>query len=134
MADLHWFTLSAMWSEMTMKVGQTLYMIGADPDGTPTVETWIVRTIRGGKITAIWKLSHTWGKRSRKHGDFGWLDPIPAWCRKTWRADQPMPVWFQLFTTKRQAIRDAIKDHDPDDFDTLEQADRFITKLQRMRP
>lgn len=122
-----------------MKVGQTLYMIGAETDGTPTVETWIIRTIRGGKITAIWKLSHTWGKRSKKHGDFGWRDPIPAWCRKTWRIidmerwPRSGPFDYSLFTTKAAAIRDAIKTHRADDFDTDEQADRFITKLRRMR-
>lgn len=23
----------------------------------------------------------TWGKRSKKHGDYGWLPTIPRWCR-----------------------------------------------------
>jgi len=121
-------------------VGQPLYAIGEEPDGKATIETWIVRTVRGGKITAIWKLSHTWGKRSRKHGDHGWLDPIPAWCRKTWRVvdmerwPRSGPFAWMLFTTKRAAIRDAIKTTEPDDFDTTEQYDRHIASLKRMRP
>jgi hypothetical protein len=118
----------------TYRKGQTLFTIGFEPDGKPTTETWIIRTIRGGKITAIWKLSHTWGKRSKKQGDFGWLDPIPAWCRNTWREDRPIPSWFMLFTTKRQAIRHFIKTHDPEDFDTPEQAERALIGLNRMKP
>lgn len=118
---------------MPLKVGQTLYNIGVAEDGSPTTETWIIRTIRGGKVTAIWKLSHTWGKRTKKHGDFGWLDPIPAWCRRTWREDGPIPRWYGLFTTKRQAVMHEIKNFHEDDFDTPEQAERFITKLKRMR-
>ena len=118
----------------TYRKGQTLYMIGCEEDGRPTTETWIVRTIRGGRITAIWKLSHTWGKRSKKNGDFGWIDPIPAWCRKTWVADKPMPSWFFLFTTKRQAIANAIKTFEREDYDSDEIAERFLAGLKRMRP
>ena len=114
--------------------GQILYQIGCEEDGKPSMETWVIRTIRGGKITAIWKLSCTWGKRSKKHGDYGWLDRIPSWCRKTWREDQPMPGWFQLFTTKRQAIAHAIKSFEPEDYDSDEQAQRHLAGLKRMRP
>lgn len=123
-----------------LTVGQPLYCVGEEPDGKATIETWIVRTIRGGKITAIWKLSHTWGKRSKKHGDIGWCDPIPTWCRKTWRVvdmerwPRSGPFAWSLFTTKRAAIRDAIKTTEPDDFDTPEQYDRHIASLKRMRP
>lgn len=120
---------------MPLTIGQTLYMIGGEPDGKATVETWMIRTIRGGKITAIWKLSHTWGKRSRKHGDYGWLDPIPAWCRKTWRDEgkRSGPYAWSLFTTKRAAVQDALRTTQPDDFDTPQQYERHIDSLKRMR-
>lgn len=125
--------VSPLFGAIVMKIGKTLYYVGSEPDGNATIETWIIRTIRGGKITAIWKLSCTWGKRSKKAGDFGWLDPIPAWCRRTWRANEPIPSWFGLHTTKRQAIADALKTTEPGDFDTQAEYDRHITSLKRMR-
>jgi hypothetical protein len=116
-----------------MKPGDILYQVLHEDDGKPTMEEWHIRTIRGGKITAIWKLPHTWGKRSKKHGDFGWLDPIPAWCRQTWRVGSK-PIG--LSTTRRQAIRTALQyaEKYPQDHDTPEQRDRFIAGLKRMKP
>lgn len=124
-----------------LTVGQSLYSISNEPDGKATVDTYVVRTIRGGKITAIWKLAGiTWGKRSPKTGDYGWLAKIPAWCRKTWtiasmeKAGRSGPFAYSLFTTKRAAILDAIKSAVADDFDTVEQFDRYVSSLKRMKP
>lgn len=114
-----------------IKVGTILYWLTTENDGSPTVEEYHVRTIRGGKITAIWKLKCTWGKRSTKNGDFGWLDPIPAWTRKSWYIGAPLP--FKFFTTKRQAILDAIKNTTADDFETTAEWEIFNAKIKRMR-
>lgn len=116
-----------------IKPGDTLYAILHEDDGTPTVERWIVRTVRGGKATAIWKLTHTWGKRSKKHGDFGWLDPIPAWCRKSWRiAGSSLPVG--LYWTKAEAIKAEQKaEYIPDDFDNQAQFEKYTSMIAKMR-
>lgn len=113
-----------------IKPGSVFYTITHDDDGKPCVEQWIVRTIRSGKITAIWKISSTWGKRSTKTGDYGWIDPVPQWCRRSWRVGTKP---WGLFTTKRQAVQYDLKNTVPDDFDTPEQYERFISGLKRMR-
>lgn len=114
------------------RVGQTLYQILHEDDGKPTVEEWIVRTVRGDKATAIWKLAGiTWGKRSKKHGDFGWLDPLPAWTRQTWRIEGTGPLGLR--TTKKAAVAEALKNAEPDDFDTPEQFERYVAGLKRIR-
>lgn len=115
------------------KPGDTLYAILHEDDGTPTVERWIVRTVRGGKATAIWKLSHTWGKRSKKHGDFGWLDPIPAWCRRTWPLVSGNTPWG-LYVSKAAAIKaEQEAGYTPDDFDNQEQFEKYTSMVARMR-
>lgn len=116
---------------MSVKPGKVYYHISADDDGKLAAETWIVRTVRGGKVTAIWKLPWTWGKRSTKTGDYGWLARIPAWCRRTWPVGSEP---FGLFTTKRAAIQHELKRSKPDHFDTPEQYTAFVAKLKRMRP
>ena len=112
------------------KVGQSLWMLMVDEaTGKPEMEEWIIRTIRGGKVTAIWKLSCTWGKRSTKHGDFGWLPRIPSWTRQTWPVDRKP---YNLFTTKLAAIREEIKTQDIRNFDTPEAFNKAIKSLRAM--
>lgn len=113
-----------------IKPGKVYYAIVPEADGRPSWNEWHVRTVRGGKATAILKASFTWGKRSSKAGDYGWLDRIPAWCRHTWRLDRNP---FGLFTTKRQAVRYELKTTEPDDFDERQQYDRFMAGLKRMK-
>lgn len=93
-----------------IKVGD-IYWEVAVLDGSGAIEwdQWIVRTIRGGKIYVILKTSYTWGKLSKRHGDFGRIDPIEPWCRKSWRVGEDMPKWYLLATTKRGAILKALK-------------------------
>lgn len=116
-----------------MKVGQILFCIypDADDEGKPIVEQWHVRSIRGGKITAIWFSSTTWGKRSKKHGDFGWLDPIARYARKSWKVDGPLP--WGLFTTKKQVVRFELKIAQASDFDDPANLERWVAALKRMR-
>tara|TARA_R110000850_G_scaffold6589_4_gene25438 strand:- start:1631 stop:1990 length:360 start_codon:yes stop_codon:yes gene_type:complete len=61
-----------------MKLGQILWWLLVEGEGASIHWKWeqyIVRTIRKGVVYATWKNSSTWGKRSKKHGDFGWLIP-----------------------------------------------------------
>lgn len=70
-----------------MKEGATLYSAMAFADEgklSVDIDEWIVRTIRrppGGKEKAVYLTKKivgvTWGKRSRKNGDLGWLPNTP---------------------------------------------------------
>lgn len=115
---------------MRWKVGQSLWMVMIDDDSKITMEEYVIRTIRGGKVHAIWKLQCTWGKRSTKSGDFGWLSPIPAWTRNSWKIDgEP----WNLHTTKLQAIRSELKGLDIDDFQSealFEKAKKTLTAME----
>lgn len=118
-------------AQFSWKVGQSLWMLLVDEEtGQPKMEEYIIRTIRGGKVTAIWKLQCTWGKRSTKHGDFGWLKRIPAWTRGTWKVDGKLPM--NLFTTKLQAIRSEIKNLDVRNFDTVAAYEKAHKSLKAM--
>tara|TARA_X000000950_G_C13724332_1_gene581558 strand:- start:560 stop:892 length:333 start_codon:yes stop_codon:yes gene_type:complete len=48
----------------------------------------------------------TWGKRSRRNGDFGWLKSIPAWCRQSFVEGDDLPIGF--YTTQLAAFKSAI--------------------------
>lgn len=112
------------------KVGQILYWIMADEEnGKISFEEYQIRTIRGGYVYAILKAEWTWGKVSKKHGDFGWLPRIPAWCRKKWKVDgEP----HDLFKTKLAAIRDEIKTQDPRNFDDPAIYEKAMKTLRSM--
>ena len=93
---------------MKYKIGQKLYCIDFDTDsGKCSTSVYIVRTIRGGFIYAIFKLKDvTWGKKSKKNGDFGWLDPIESiWREKTILGNK----FNSIHTTKKQAWRACAK-------------------------
>lgn len=112
-----------------MKVGQILHCVFADSDtGKVEFGEYHVRTIRKGKVYAIWKCASSWGKRSSKHGDFGWLDPVPAWCRE--KIDGSTASW--IFTTKLQAIRNEIKRFDPTEYLTPEIAEKALKTLKNL--
>jgi len=90
-----------------MKLGQKLFSVLIDFDtGKCEMETWIVRTIRGEKITAVCKNSFTWVKLSDKNFDWGWAKTIDTTWRNTWGYGKAPP---ELKTTKRLAWK-AIKD------------------------
>lgn len=91
---------------MKYKVGQVFIECSANDDGAVDFDEWHVRTIRGGKVTAImFDKVWTWGKLSKKNGDFGWKKNIPKEFRRTWKADGKP---WRMFTTKRQAARDEL--------------------------
>lgn len=71
-----------------------LYYISDDDKAKVEVTEWIVRSIQKRRnstsdqryVNLAQKLDGiTWGKRSRKNGDFGWLPSIPSWCLKQFR-------------------------------------------------
>jgi len=102
-----------------MKIGDVFYEYWVSEEtGKVSLEEHVLRTIRGKWAYAIWKNEFTWGKRSRKHGDFGWRDPISREWRTKWLIAGERPG--KLATTKLMAIRYAIEGHkkysEPDDY------------------
>ena len=109
-------------------VGAVLYiaMAWTDDDGKTTseIEQWVVRSIRakrGSKTKYGFKVAAsraydvaqyvnltqkidriTWGKRSTKNGDYGWLSSIPESFRMQFRVGDPLP--YGLYTTERAAL------------------------------
>lgn len=118
------------------KVGdEFLQCTVSDGDGKIDWTRWRVRTIRGGFVYAIAVYPWTWGKRSKKRGDFGWLDPIgPLWRRK-WRVGGTRPP--ELGATRLQAITHEIASvkryGEPDDYDRPETYAKAIRTLQSMQ-
>jgi hypothetical protein len=90
-----------------MKVGDLYYDASIDDEtGKIEIDEHVLRTIRGRHGYLTLKASFTWGKRSSKHGDFGWLDPIPDWCRNRFRLEEGPPKRFAR--SKTQALRVAL--------------------------
>jgi len=89
------------------------------------VQEWVVRSIRkkrgsqtkyGDKrfgtgdsndyVNLALKTDCTWGKRSTKNGDYGWLT-VPNWAKDQFRVGGNLP--FSKYTTKRAALNFAKK-------------------------
>ena len=118
-----------------IKVGTILWEIWAEDDtGKINTSEYVVRSIRKGRVNATLKASWTWGKRSKKHGDFGWLDPISPEWRKSWPVeDSPAGT---LATTRKTALIRAIALHkkygDPSDYSDPEMFERITKTLSTM--
>ncbi|WDX79850.1 hypothetical protein PQP94_24080 (plasmid) [Salmonella enterica subsp. enterica serovar Typhimurium] len=89
-----------------------LYYIFDDDKAKVEVTEWIVRSIQKRRnstsdqryVNLAQKLDGiTWGKRSRKNGDFGWLPSIPSWCLKQFREGGELP--FGVYTTRLAALK-----------------------------
>lgn len=91
------------------KEGQKLFSVDFEekPDGQLTFQSheWIVRTIRGDKVTAIRRTRDTWVKRSTRHGDWGWAKSINKRDRVTF--DVTRKVRSGVFLTLSEAWEDA---------------------------
>ncbi len=145
-----------------IKVGTTLYLaLSSTENGKSKTEIteWVVRSIRKKRgsqtkyndkrfgngdnndyVNLIWKIDGvSWGKRSSKNGDFGWLK-IPNFCRKQFRVGDDLPLG--MFTTKRAALKSAEKDHietikwydgkisdNPDDVDLVSERSDYLSEL-----
>lgn len=114
------------YPQSRISVGAVLYSCSAWTDDagktTTAINEWVVRSIqskRGSKsrmgvavrsfsevrqyVNLIEKVDGvTWGKRSPKIGDYGWLKNIPAYCRKQFPVGSELP--FGIFTTVRAAV------------------------------
>lgn len=81
-------------------------------------DEWVFRSIRGKYGYLIRKTSLTWGKRSTKHGDYGWLDKnIRDYDRRKFRLEQGLPhakTKSGALTTLAASIRDEIKRYGAD--------------------
>ena len=112
-----------------IKVGTTLYTAsGIVWDGKAGIDVneWVVRSIkckRGSKSQFGFKYSYpedtaqyvnvtqrldgiTWGKLSKKTGDYGWRKSIQAQYRKQFEVGADLPSGF--YTTKQQALKFAL--------------------------
>ncbi len=117
-----------------MKVGDTYFRALVD-EGKVIIDEYVLRTMRGGYGYLIDKSPITWGKRSKKHGDFGWLDPIPTWLRTRFKIENGVPSGFGK--SKSAAIRSALADRRKrrdgwkDDPEYLAEIDQDIAVLQK---
>lgn len=117
------------------KIGDTFYELIVDEQtGEFVWHTHVLRTIRGKFAYTVLKASYTWGKRSTKTGDFGWLDPIPTWCRTRLWLDRKPPD--SLSPTKLGAIKYALESHrefsEPSDYPRPEMHGEVEKRLQTM--
>ena len=118
-----------------IKSGDVFLEVSAcDGDGKIEWDEWVVRSIRKGRIFVTMKTSFTWGKKSKKHGDFGWLDPIEALWRRSWRVGEE--PYGQLATTRMGAIKKAIEHQkkwgDDSDYDEPGMNAKIIKRLETM--
>ena len=94
---------------MKYKINQILYRSSWDEDtGKCELDEYMIRTIRGGFVYAIAKINRiTWGKRSSKIGDIGWLNPIDSVFK--YRIEKGRQFTF-IHTTKRKAWLHLLKE------------------------
>lgn len=117
---------------MAEKVGQVLWSAAFDTEtGKFEWFEYVLRTIRGGKAYATQKNICTWGKKSSKNGDYGWLDPIAPMWRQDWRLGN-MPAWMDLHTTKLAALRYAKKTMEAGDFENDEAYEKAKKTVESM--
>ncbi|AKE44810.1 hypothetical protein AU106_gp179 [Sinorhizobium phage phiM9] len=125
---------------MSDKIGQIYYTVFTDEsDGKVSIEEYHVVTIRGDYVYAAWKIDGiTYGKKSKKAGDFGWLRPLPDWTRKKFHRKECEKNWkitpdkIGLYTTKLQAIRAEIKEQDELNFDEPALFEKAMRTLKSM--
>lgn len=113
-----------------IKVGAILFSVDSwtedNGKSTTEVQEWIVRSIqakRGEKsrfgcpspfadqaesfVNLTAKIANlTWGKRSTKNGDYGWLKSISPYYRKQFQVGRDLP--YGIYTTIRAACLHAI--------------------------
>ncbi|QNH71479.1 hypothetical protein PP938_gp031 [Rhizobium phage AF3] len=122
-----------------IKLGKIFYEIIAD-ETTGKIEfwEWHIVTVRGKWAYAVVKLDCTYGKRSKKAGDFGWLRPVPPWTRKKLSRFQTddwfniAPSRYGMFPTKLTALKEEIKHQDPRNFDEPEAYEKAMKTMKSM--
>lgn len=123
---------SQKYPASVIKVGAVLYkVLGYECKGRICVDVdeWVVRSIQkkrgsqsqfGRKLPASMQTNDvyvnlterkkdiTWGKRSRKIGDVGWLKSIPQLYRAQFKVGDDLP--YGMYTTKLAALKYALED------------------------
>lgn len=90
-----------------MKVGEFYFRAEFDEEtGKVEFDEYGCRTIRRNHVYLTRKESFTWGKRSTKNGDYGWLPHIPSWCRRKVLTDSDVADMYR--PTKRGALAAAL--------------------------
>lgn len=103
---------------MSHKPGAILYDAAVD-EGRIVIDEYVCRSIRRGRAFYTLKNFVTWGKLSKRHGDYGWLDPIADVWRKRIPVNGNLPTG--MGRSKQAAIRSyiasmrAVKRKWPDD-------------------
>lgn len=88
------------------KIGDTWYAVNVvDDTGTIEWDVYTIRTIRGGYVYATARNKWTWGKRSTRNGDFGWLDPIDPLWRVKWRIGAEPSSYHCMARSRKAAIK-----------------------------
>lgn len=78
---------------MVFKIGQELYRAWADDEGKCQCDTWVVRTIKGGKTTAIRRNEWTWVRNPDKFGGPRvWAKSIGKNERRSWMDYEKCPL------------------------------------------
>lgn len=113
------------YPETKVFIGAVLYSASAyeTESGIETgIDQWVVRTIRARRnsktrygfsihlkgyeepkmVNLVQKNACTWGKVSKKSGDYGWQKNISASFRKQFPVGHTLP--FGIYTTKRAAL------------------------------
>lgn len=112
-------------------VGAVLFSVFSHVDNgktTTEIQEWVVRTIRARRNSLTWrgmdmtrggsekpkavnmvqKNEFTWGKLSKKTGDYGWLKNIHSCYKRQFSVGSDLP--HGMFTTKRAAAVYALAD------------------------
>jgi hypothetical protein len=74
---------------VTLKAGEFYFRASYDEEtGRVTFDTEGCRVVRKGYAYMTPRIDGlTWGKRSKRNGDFGWLPGIPSWMRSRVKVD-----------------------------------------------
>ena len=117
---------------MKYKIKQILYRATSnDSTGKCEMDLYVVRTIRGGYVYAVAKISGiTWGKLSSKNGDFGFLNSIDPIFRYRILVGNK---FMSLHTTKMQAWKSLLSESLKwRYFDSYSVKKKVITTCKRM--
>lgn len=86
----------------SLRVGDELFQVYLDAENKVNWFIYKIRTIRGGKTTAICKNKYTWINKGKSSGGYGWAESIPSYYRETWVSSDGAPDG--IATTKKKAI------------------------------
>ena len=78
------------------------------------LDEWHVTMINKNGIYLKEKNYWTWGKKSKKHFDYGWLTGLSEWARKTctkrFKDEEELKLKFKGRKSKSAAYRDVLKE------------------------